>query len=96
MMEIEIKVIPHAKHSRITKDDGGNLAVYVQEPPDKGKANKAVIDSLARFFKCGVRLTSGLKSRRKRVFLECSEKEFFEKLYHLEDKRGDIGGKNLH
>ena len=46
------------------------MIVKVKEPPTKGKANKAVIKVLARYFNANVRIISGTKSRKKIVEIE--------------------------
>ncbi len=43
------------------------LIIKVKEPPTKGKANKAAIKLLSRYFNANVRIVSGTKSRRKIV-----------------------------
>ena len=65
-----VKVIahPNAKRPRIDKDLLGDLHVYVNAPALEGKANKAIIDSLANYFtvkKNKVVLIFGSKSKRK-------------------------------
>lgn len=50
-MKISIIAHPNAKKPRIEKDLLGTLHVYVNAPPLEGKANKAVIESLAKYFK---------------------------------------------
>jgi uncharacterized protein (TIGR00251 family) len=47
---LKLKVKPRAKRSGITGVRGGALVVSVTAPPEKGKANKAVIDVLAEAF----------------------------------------------
>jgi uncharacterized protein len=67
-MKISVVVHPNAKQPRIEKDLLGTLHVYVHEPPLEGKANRAVILSLAEHFhvkKGQVTLTHGAKSKIK-------------------------------
>lgn len=67
-MNISVIVHPNSKHPRIEKDLTDMLHVYVHEPPLEGKANKAVIESLASYFhtkKSKVILLSGEKSKNK-------------------------------
>ncbi|HLC91265.1 MAG TPA: DUF167 domain-containing protein [Candidatus Nanoarchaeia archaeon] len=59
MKTLHIKVIPNAKATRLEGDK-----LYIKEPPEKDKANKAVI----KFFKkqgYRVVIKSGQKSRDK-------------------------------
>lgn len=67
-MEISVIAHPNSKKARIEKDLLGTIHVYVNEPPLEGKANMAVIESLAEYFKIkksGVRLLAGAKSKNK-------------------------------
>jgi uncharacterized protein (TIGR00251 family) len=68
MKRIEIKVIPNSDVEEIL--DAEPLIVRVKAPPTKGKANKAVIKLLARYFNANVRIISGTKSRKKIVEIE--------------------------
>jgi uncharacterized protein (TIGR00251 family) len=68
MKRIEIKVIPNSDVEEILEAEP--LIVRVKEPPAKGKANKAVITLLSRYFNANVRIVSGTKSRRKIVEIE--------------------------
>ncbi len=68
-MKLNIKVIPRASKERIIEENG-TLKVYVTSPAVDGRANKAVIESLAEYFKTKkrmVRIISGEKSRNKIV-----------------------------
>lgn len=68
MMRISVNVHPNSKKQRIEKDMLGTLYVYVIQPPLKGKANKATIEALAKYFKTkksSVFLISGTKSKSK-------------------------------
>jgi len=67
-MKVSVIVHPNSKKSRIEKDLMEMLHVYVNAPPLEGKANKAVIDALADFFKIkknGIILLNGAKSKNK-------------------------------
>lgn len=67
-MRISVVVHPNSKKASIEKDLLGMLHVRVREPPLGGKANKAVIEALANYFKtkkARVFLLSGLKSKNK-------------------------------
>ena len=72
-----VKVTPKAKKDRVLeerRDDGTRvLKVYVNVAPEDGKANKAVIEMLAKHFsvaKSSVTITHGLTSRDKVVRVE--------------------------
>lgn len=67
-MKLEVVVHPNSKNSRVEKDLTGMLHVYVNAPPLEGKANQAVIESLANFLntkKSKIVLLKGAKSKRK-------------------------------
>lgn len=68
-MKLNIKVVPKASKGRIVEGNG-ILKVYVTSPAVDGRANKAVIESLADHFKKKkrmVRIISGEKNRNKIV-----------------------------
>lgn len=67
-MKITVKVHPNARKPRIEKDLTNILQVYVNVPPLEGRANMAVIESLAKYFdtkKYNITLISGKKSKTK-------------------------------
>ena len=66
-MIISAKIIPNAKKNTIKKD-GDILKIYVTTPPEDGRANKALIDFLAKEYKVSkskIRIVKGEKSRNK-------------------------------
>lgn len=72
-MQITVKVTPGARESRIISIEGDLVRVKVSAPPDKGKANEAVIDLLAKHYKVPKRciiIKSGHTSRLKIVLIE--------------------------
>ena len=69
---IEVRVQPKASHNRITVVDG-RIKVYVTAAPEKGKANKAMIEVMARQLgvpKRTVSIKSGEHSRTKLLEVE--------------------------
>jgi uncharacterized protein (TIGR00251 family) len=73
-MKVAVIAHPNARKPRIEKDLLETLHVYVNEPPLEGKANKAVIKSLAKYFKVKdsqVILVSGAKSKNKVLEILC-------------------------
>ena len=69
-MKIFVKIKPSAKEERIEKIDDTHYRVSVKEPPVNGRANVAVIASLAAFFhipKSSVRIVSGATLKDKLV-----------------------------
>jgi hypothetical protein len=69
-MRIFIKAKPSAREEKVEKIDEQNYVVSVKEPPIKGKANEAIRNALAVYFKTGssrVKIVSGYSSRNKVV-----------------------------
>jgi uncharacterized protein (TIGR00251 family) len=48
-VKLDVKVIPKASRNAV-KEEAGRLKVYVTAPPEKGKANAAVLELLSRYF----------------------------------------------
>ncbi|MCW3133323.1 MAG: DUF167 domain-containing protein [Methanophagales archaeon] len=68
MKKIVIKVVPNSDVEEIIAAEP--LVIRVKEPATKGKANRAVIKLLSKYFNANVRIVSGAKSRRKIVEIE--------------------------
>lgn len=74
-MKISVKIIPNAKQNEVVEDIVDLLGVRVlkvkvNQPPEDGKANKALIDVLAEYFKVkknSVEIIAGKISRNKIV-----------------------------
>ena len=49
-MEIKVKVIPNSSKQEV-KPEKGILKVYLNSPPAEGRANKELIEVLAKHFK---------------------------------------------
>lgn len=67
-MKIAVVVHPNSKNPRVEKDLNAMIHIYVDAPPIEGKANKAVIESLANFLKVKksqIVLIKGKKSKNK-------------------------------
>ena len=72
-MILELHVQPGAARSEFAGEHGGRMKLRLAAPPVEGKANAALIEFLAEYFgvpKRNVRISAGLKSRRKRVVIE--------------------------
>ncbi len=81
---IPVKVQPGAKRDGIAGEWGGRLKIQVKAPPEKGKANEAVIKLLAKGLgirKSSVHIISGEFSREKKVLIKSMDvaklQEFF-------------------
>ncbi|KKP33235.1 MAG: hypothetical protein A2312_00890 [Candidatus Staskawiczbacteria bacterium RIFOXYB2_FULL_32_9] len=67
-MRINVKAKPNSKHESIEKIDENNFIVCVKEEPRQGRANLAIRNALAVYFKTGtsnVKIISGHTSRNK-------------------------------
>jgi uncharacterized protein (TIGR00251 family) len=67
-MKIFVKAKPNSREEKVEKIDEANYKVSVKEPPEKGKANDAIRNALAVYFKTGtvnVKIVSGYSSRNK-------------------------------
>ena len=68
-MILEVKVIPKASRNMVKKE-GERIKAYVTAAPEKGKANKALIELLAAHFrvrKSDIRVVKGEHSQVKVV-----------------------------
>jgi len=68
-----VYVQPGAKRSGVIGEHDGALKLRVASPPEKGKANEAVIETIAEYL--GVRprdieLVAGMTSRRKTLLIQ--------------------------
>lgn len=69
-MKINVKAKPGAREEKVEKIDEFNYVVSVKEPPVRGKANEAIRNALAVYFKTAsarVKIISGYSSRNKVV-----------------------------
>ncbi len=67
-MRIFVKAKPNSREEKVEKIDENNFIVSVKEPPEKGKANEAIRNALAVYFKTSssrVKIVSGYSSRSK-------------------------------
>ena len=72
-MIIMVKIIPNAHINKVEGFSHEILKVRVSAPPDKGKANVALIELLADHFsvpKSHIRILSGHTSRLKKIQIE--------------------------
>jgi uncharacterized protein (TIGR00251 family) len=83
---ITVKALPHSARAGVRGVDGGALKVAVNAPPEKGKANAAVLEVLAKFLavpRASLELLSGDSSRNKRILVKGMK---------AEDVRKRVGG----
>ena len=72
-IRLRLRVKPGGRSNRVVGPHGGALKVEVQAPPDKGRANAAVVKLLAKVLgvpRSAVEITSGTTSQDKTVEIE--------------------------
>jgi len=68
-----VRVSPGAARTKIIGEHAGALKVSVNAPPEKGKANKELIDYLAEFLgvrRATITVISGETSKQKKIAVE--------------------------
>lgn len=66
---LTVWVVPGARRTEIVGFYGDALRVRVAAPPEKGRANRAVVELLQDRLNANLRLISGAGSRRKRLLV---------------------------
>jgi uncharacterized protein (TIGR00251 family) len=69
---LSVRVIPRAKRNAVTKMEDGNIKVHVTAPPEDGRANEAVVETLAEWLgvkRRQIAIVTGTTSRNKIVRL---------------------------
>ena len=72
-MRYAVTVTARAKRASVTPMADGSLKVTVTAPPERGRANAAVIEALAEYWDVpqrAVRIVQGLANRRKVVAID--------------------------
>ena len=72
-MRYAVTVTARAKRASVTQTADGSLKVAVTAPPERGRANAAVIAALAAYWNVpqrAVRIVQGATGRRKVVVVE--------------------------
>ncbi len=67
-MKISVKAKPSAREEKIVKLSDDSFEVSVKEPPIQGRANRAILNALAKYFNAPlfkIRIVSGHTSRQK-------------------------------
>lgn len=70
--KIKVHIITNAKKSEVIKTDENEFKIKVDKIPEKGKANKRLIEILAEYFNISknlIRIISGKKSHDKIIEL---------------------------
>lgn len=83
-VRIDLRVVPRASKDEIKTEPDGTFKVRLQAPPVEGKANKALLNFLAKQLHVPARdlqLISGETARRKRVLVRgVSERDVEQRL----------------
>ena len=88
-LHVEVNVVakPRSKRASIEIIENGSLIIHVKEPPDKGKANKAIIKLVSKTFGISssrINIIRGLKSTSKIIRIDdLGEEEFLKILSDL-------------
>jgi uncharacterized protein (TIGR00251 family) len=72
-VELDVRVIPRAKETRIVGEREGALLVRVAAPPVEDAANNRLVDYFARLTdrpRSAIRIVSGSRERRKRLAID--------------------------
>jgi len=72
-VELDIRVIPRARETRIAGERDGALLVRVAAPPVDGAANSRLVEYFARLTdrpRSAVRLVRGARGRKKRLAID--------------------------
>ncbi len=70
---IPVKVQPNTSNEKVMGEYGGQLKIAVNAPPEKGRANKAIVKVLAKWLNVrnsDIYLMHGKKSKDKEVFVK--------------------------
>ena len=69
---LEIKVVPNSKEFKIVGFDewSNSLKIKVKSAPEKGKANKELVEKLQEILKTKVKILQGEKSANKKILIE--------------------------
>jgi len=69
---VSVKAQPGAKRNEVRLEENGQIKVCVTQRPEKGKANRAVLEVFAEFLgvrESQVELISGETSQKKRILI---------------------------
>ncbi len=84
---LSVRTQPGSSRSRVVGEYGGRLKLAVTAAPEKGKANKAVIELLAdtlHINESSIHIISGESSRDKRLLIEGLTPEDINSLLNLQ------------
>ena len=87
MVRIKVRAQPRAPRNEVVEYRGETLRIRVKNPPEKGKANTAILELLSEFLgvsRSHVKVLRGFTSRDKLIAVESlNEEELQERLVAL-------------
>ena len=89
-MRVKIKVHARARHSRLAGQVGEEWKLEVAAPPVEGKANRAVVEFLARSLgvpRSAIRIVAGERSPHKLIEIDGVTEEKFHQFLETEMER---------
>ncbi|NQU95381.1 MAG: DUF167 domain-containing protein [Candidatus Omnitrophica bacterium] len=69
-MRLEIRVQPRSSREKVVETGARSFKIYMHEPAIGGKANKKLVEIVAKYFGTGkskIKILSGLKNKNKIV-----------------------------
>jgi len=72
-VRVNVKVVPNSKKAKVEQTEGGILRVNVDAPAKEGKANKRLVEILAKYSskpKSSIRIVKGQTSKNKVVEID--------------------------
>ncbi len=87
---LQVEVSTNAKKFEIVgrNEWTGRLKIKLASPPSEGRANKELVEKLSEALSVPVTIVQGLKSHKKTVLLNISEKELKNRLDLHENRAG--------
>ncbi len=85
---VPVQVIPGSKEFAVPGIDewDGSLKVRLQKKPERGKANKELVEKLRKFFKTEVEIIAGKKKQRKKLLIHGEKTRVLKRLSKLQGK----------
>ncbi|KKR31102.1 MAG: hypothetical protein UT63_C0083G0012 [Candidatus Gottesmanbacteria bacterium GW2011_GWC2_39_8] len=72
-MKLNITVKPNSSREKIETLIDGSLKIWIKKKPEKGRANKAILELLSKSYsvpKSKIEIISGLKSKNKIIEID--------------------------
>ncbi|MEA2033335.1 MAG: DUF167 domain-containing protein [Euryarchaeota archaeon] len=72
-VRVNVKVVPNSKKAKVEQTEGGILRVNIDAPAKEGKANKRLVEILAKYFskpKSSIRIVKGRTSKNKVIEID--------------------------